>query len=399
MDMSDTEFSIPIGPQHPALKEPVSFLFKVDGEVVVDVEPRLGYNHRGIEKAMEARTYIQNLYLTERVCGICSNAHQTLYAMNVEDVAGIVIPPRAKYLRTFIHELERIHSHLLWVGVAAHEIGFDTLFYYVWRDREVVLDMLEEISGNRVNYAFNAIGGVRRDIPSDKIPKFQKALDILAERTKYYTQVATTESTIINRAAGVGYCSKADMIRLCGCGPHARASGVNKDTRRDNTYLAYDEVPFNVVTAESGDVLGNVVVRVGELVESVGIAKYVLDHLPDGPIREKFNPLQKIPEGEATNMIEAQRGEDIHYLCSKGDNKPYRYKIRAPTMANIPSLMVKLKGGYIADIPIVLAGIDPCFSCTDRMVFVDETKEKTWDMTSEEIRKYGIRWYSNGLNK
>jgi NADH-quinone oxidoreductase subunit D len=299
-----------------------------------------------------------------------------------------------------VHELERIHSHLLWVGVAAHEIGFDTLFYYVWRDREVVLDILEEISGNRVNYAWNAIGGVRRDIPADKIPKFQKMLDILAERTVFYTNIAVSESTIINRASGVGFCSKADMIRLCGCGPHARASGVNKDTRRDNTYLAYDEIPdWKVITAESGDVLGNVVVRVGELVESVKICKYVLDHLPEGPIREKFSPLQKLPEGEAVNMIEAQRGEDIHYICSKGDNKPYRYKIRAPTMANIPSLAVKLKGGYIADIPIVLAGIDPCFSCTDRMVFVDEHKEKTWDMTDDELRKYSIRWYADVRNK
>ncbi len=397
--MSGTEFSVPIGPQHPALKEPASFLFKVDGEVVVDVEPRIGYNHRGIEKAFEARTYIQGLYLAERVCGICSNAHQTLYAMNVEDVAGITIPERAKWLRTFVHELERIHSHLLWLGVAAHEIGFDTLFYYVWRDREVVLDILEEISGSRVNYAWVTIGGVRRDIPSDKIPKFQKMLDILSERTKYYTNVAVSEPTITNRAAGVGYCSKADMIRLCGSGPHARASGVNKDTRRDNAYLAYDEIPWNVVTADSGDVLANVVVRVGEVVESVNIAKYVLDHLPESPIKEKFSPLQKVPEGEAVNMVEAQRGEDIHYICSKGENKPYRYKIRAPTLGNIPSLVVKLKGGYIADIPIVLAGIDPCFSCTDRMVFVDEHKEKTWDMTDDELRRYSIRWYADGRNK
>jgi len=399
VEASDREFTIPVGPQHPALKEPASFLFKVDGEVVVDVEPRLGYNHRGIEKAMEARTYIQDLYLVERICGICSNAHQTLYAMNVEEVAGITIPPRAKYLRTFVHELERIHSHLLWVGVAAHEIGFDTLFYYVWRDREVVLDLLEEISGNRVNYAFNAIGGVRRDVPSEKIPKFQKALDVLAERTKYYHGIAASESTILERASGVGYCSKADMLRLCGVGPHARASGVAKDTRHDHPYLAYDEVPFNVITNDGGDVLANVLVRIGELYESVGICKYVLDHLPDGPIREKYSPLAKIPEGEATNMVEAQRGEDIHYILSKGDNKPYRYKIRAPTMANIPSLMVKLKGGYIADIPIVLAGIDPCFSCTDRMVFVDESKDKVWDMNDEELRRYGIRWYQNGNNK
>jgi NADH-quinone oxidoreductase subunit D len=157
-------------------------------------------------------------------------------------------------------------------------------------------------------------------------------------------------------------------------------------------------VPFNVIVYESGDVLGNVLVRVDECVESVGICKYVLDHLPEGQIREKFTPFQKIPEGEATNMVEAQRGELIHYICSKGDNKPYRYKIRAPTMANIPSLVEKLKGGYIADIPIVLAGIDPCFSCTDRMVFVDESKRKKWDMNGEQLRTYGIRWYENGGN-
>jgi len=397
--VSDREFSIPIGPQHPALKEPESFLFKVDGEIVVDVEPRIGYNHRGIEKAMESRTYIQNLYLVERVCGICSNAHQTLYAINVEDVAGIQIPPRAKYLRMFVHELERIHSHMLWLGVAAHEIGFDTLFYYVWRDREVVLDIFEEISGNRVNYAWNTIGGVRRDIQSDKIPKFQKMLDFLEERTNYYLQVASTEPTIIKRTIGVGYCSKADMIRLCGTGPNARASGVSRDIRRDDAYLAYDEVPFDVITEESGDVLANVLVRVGEIIQSVRIAKYVLDHLPDGSISEKFSPFQKVPEGEAVNMVEAQRGEDIHYLYSRGDNKPYRYKIRAPTLGNIPSLIVKLKGGYIADIPIVLAGIDPCFSCTDRMIFLDEVKERTWDMTEDQLRRYGIKWYEKCLNK
>jgi len=391
--MSDREFSVIIGPQHPALKEPASFLFKVDGEVVVDVEPRVGYNHRGIEKAMEARTYIQNLYITERVCGICSNAHQTNYAQTVEDVAGITVPPRAKYIRTFISELERIHSHLLWVGVAAHEIGFDTLFYYVWRDREVVMDLLEMISGNRVNYAMNTIGGVRRDLSKENFPKYHKMLDILAERTKFYAGIATNEKTILGRAAGVGYLSKADMKRLCGVGPNARASGVDYDVRRDNPHLAYDEVPFNVVTNEGGDVLANVLVRIGETVESVGMCKYVLDHLPDGPIREKFSPMAKVQEGEAIGYFEAQRGELVHYIQSRGDVKPYRYKIRAPTLANIPSLAEKLKGGYIADIPIVLAGIDPCFSCTDRMVFVDEDKEKTWEMDGEQLRRYGIEWY------
>jgi membrane-bound hydrogenase subunit alpha len=391
--MSEREFVVPIGPQHPALKEPANFMFKVDGEVVVDVEPRVGYNHRGIEKAMESRTYLQNLYIVERVCGICSNAHQTCYTQNVEEVLGMEIPERAKYIRTFMHELERIHSHLLWLGVAAHEIGFDTLFYYIWRDREVVMDLLEMISGNRVNYAMPTIGGVRRDINKDDFPKFHKMLDILAERTQYYLGVAATEKTILERATGVGYLSKADAIRLSAMGPNARASGVDSDTRRDKPYLLYDEIPFKVYVEEGGDVLANVLVRVNETFEAVNICKYVLDHIPEGPIKVKYSPLGKVPEGEAFSMVEAQRGELVHYIQSRGDNKPYRYKIRAPTLGNIPSVCEKLKGGYIADIPIVLAGIDPCFSCTDRMVFVDEDRDKSWSWTGDELRRYARKWY------
>lgn len=392
--MSEREFVIPIGPQHPALKEPESFLFTVDGEVVVDVEARIGYNHRGIEKAMESRNYIQNLYITERVCGICSNAHQTAYTGSVEEAGGIEIPERAKYIRVFIQELERLHSHLLWVGVAAHEIGFDTMFYLVWRDRELVMDLLEEISGNRVNYAMPTVGGVRRDLNKDNFTRYHKILDTITERTNYYIKVASTEKTILERAVGVGYLGKEDMIRLSGCGPNARSSGVPCDIRKISPYLIYDEIPFEHIYVDNGDVLGQVLVRVLETLESVKICKWVLDNIPDGEIAVKFNPMQRLPEGEAVYLVEAQRGELIHYTISDGKNMPYRHKIRAPTMANIPSLIERLKGGYIADIPITLAGIDPCFSCTDRMVFYDEGKDKTWSWTEGELSKYRKEWYS-----
>ena len=391
--MSERQFIIPIGPQHPALKEPESFYFTVDGEVIVDVEPRIGYNHRGIEKAMESRTYIQNLYIVERVCGICSNAHQTAYTGAVEEVAGIEIPERAKYIRVLMHELERIHSHLLWLGVAAHEIGFDTLFYYVWRDRELVMDLLEEISGNRVNYAMATIGGVRRDINKDNFTRWNKVLDTLAERTNYYIRVASTEKTILDRAVGVGYLSKSDMIRLSGCGPNARSSGVPCDIRVISPYLLYDEIPFEHIYVDNGDVLGQVLVRVLETLEATKICKWVLKNIPEGEIATKFNPMSKVPEGEAVYLVEAQRGELIHYTISNGSNMPYRHKIRAPTLANIPSLVERLKGGYIADIPIVLAGIDPCFSCTDRMVFYDEGKDKSWSWNEEQLRRYSLEWH------
>jgi len=391
--MSDRQFVIPIGPQHPALKEPESFYFTVDGETVIDVEPRIGYNHRGIEKAMEARSYIQNLYITERVCGICSNAHQTAYTGSVEEVAGIEIPERAKYIRVFVQELERLHSHLLWLGVAAHEIGFDTLFYYVWRDREIVMNLLEEISGNRCNYAMPTIGGVRRDLNKDNFPRWHKMVDTIFERTEYYIKVASTEQTILDRAVGVGYLSKSDMIKLSGAGPNARCSGVPCDIRKLNPYLVYDQLDFEHIVVDNGDVLGQVLVRALEVLESCKILKQVMDKIPDGEIRTKFGPLSRIPEGEAAYLVEAQRGELIHYTISDGKNMPYRHKIRAPTLANLPSLVERLKGGYIADIPIVLAGIDPCFSCTDRMVFYDEGKDKKWSWTENDMRKYRTEWF------
>jgi NADH-quinone oxidoreductase subunit D len=395
--MSEREFIIPVGPQHPALKEPENFTFKVEGEYVVDVEPRIGYNHRGIEKAMESRTYIQNLYLVERVCGICSNSHQTCYTQNVEEVLGMEIPERAKYLRVLVAELERIHSHLLWLGVAAHEIGFDTLFYYIWRDREVVMDLLEMVSGNRVNYAIPTIGGVRRDILTAEIPQYKKMLDVLEERTNFYKSIAASEKTVLNRAVGVGVLSKADALRLSATGPNLRCCGVASDVRHDHPYLIYDDIPFNVISYESGDQLAQILVRVDETIESIKICKYCLEHMPDGPIRVKFPPLGKVPDGEAVSLVEAPRGELIHYILSRGADKPYRYKIRAPTLGNIPSLCERLKGGYIADIPIVLAGIDPCFSCTDRMTFIDEKKNSQWNVTGEQLRRYGIEWYQENI--
>ena len=384
----DRQFVIPIGPQHPALKEPESFYFTVDGEVVVDVEPKIGYNHRGIEKAMESRTYIQNLYITERVCGICSNAHQMAYTGSVEEAGGIEIPERAKWIRVFVQELERLHSHLLWLGVAAHEIGFDTLFYYIWRDRELIMDMLEEVTGNRVNYAMPTIGGVRRDISPSNFARWNKTFDVVEERVNYYIKVATTESTIADRAVGVGYLSKSDMIKLNGVGPNARCSGVPCDMRHLNPYLVYDQIDFEHIYVDNGDVLGQVLVRALETLEAIKIERQVLAKIPEGEIKTKFSPMSKVAEGESAFVCEAQRGELIHYHISNGSNMPYRHKIRAPTYSNLLSLVERLKGGYIADIPIVLAGIDPCFSCTDRMVFYDEGKDKTWSWNDAQLRKF-----------
>jgi NADH-quinone oxidoreductase subunit D len=383
---------IPLGPQHPALKEPASFLLSLEGEKVLEAGVRLGYNHRGIEKACEARTYIQDIYLVERVCGICSHSHATCFVQAVEMIAGAEIPKRAQFIRTLVAELERVHSHLLWLGVAGHEVGFDTLFMYTWRDREVVMDILAMLTGNRVNYALNTIGGVRRDFSKEQLEAVLKAVDILEERTKYYIEVATQETTFVNRCLGVGRLSKEEAERLGAVGPTARAAGVNRDTRRDDPYAAYGEVEFDVIIDDHADVLGRAIVRVKELMESYKIIRQLVAAMPEGPVTVKVP--KRIPAGEAVSRYEAPRGEDVHFVRSNGTDKPERVKVRAPTLANLTAISGMIEGGYLADVPIVIAAIDPCFSCTDRMIQVNKIDTGESGLLSwQDLTRYSIDWY------
>lgn len=388
----EKEFKIPIGPQHPALKEPVSFSLALKGERIMGVDVRLGYNHRGIEKACEQRTYIQDVYLVERICGICSHAHSTCFVQAVEEIAGLEVPKRALYIRTLIAELERVHSHLLWLGVAAHEIGFDTLLMFTWRDREVVMDILALLTGNRVNYGINTIGGVRRDISGEEIKEILKAVDILEERTKYYIDVATQEATIIGRLSGVGILSKEDAIKLGAVGPTARASGVARDIRKDDPYAAYAEMKFNVITDDHNDVFGRAVVRLLELLESFKMIRQSVNELPAGPIAVRAP--RKIPAGEAVSRYEAPRGEDMHYVKANGTDMPERVKVRAPTLANVQAVRHMLRDRYLADMPIVVAAIDPCFSCTDRLIKIERQDKNEEEIISwQDLHDYSIEWY------
>jgi len=386
------EFRVPIGPQHPALKEPASFSIALKGEKIIGVDVRLGYNHRGIEKACEERTYIQDVYLVERICGICSHAHSTCFVQAVEEIAGIEVPKRALYIRSLIAELERIHSHLLWLGVAAHEIGFDTLLMFTWRDREIVMDVLAELTGNRVNYGINAIGGVRRDMGKDKIPEILKRINVLEERTKYYIEVATQETTVVNRLSGVGKVKKDDALKLGAVGPTARASGIARDVRKYDPYAAYNELSFDLITDDHNDVYGRTIVRVKELIESYKMIRQILKDMPDGPIAVKAP--RKIPAGEAVSRYEAPRGELMHYVKANGTDKPERVKVRTPTLANIQAVKHMLREMYLADVPIVVAAIDPCFSCTDRLIELKDIDKKDSSVIDwQRLRQYSIEWY------
>ncbi|HEX7976259.1 MAG TPA: NADH-quinone oxidoreductase subunit C [Anaerolineales bacterium] len=247
------KFVIPIGPQHPALKEPGRFEFTVDGEIVTAASVRLGYVHRGIEKACEQRNWTQDLYLLERICGICSHHHAYAYSLAVEQLAHVEAPPRAQAIRELVAGLERIHSHLLWLGVAAHEAGFDTLFMYSWRDRETVMDILEALTGNRVNYSANVLGGVKCDVDARQHKTMHTGLDYLEKRASHYLEIVTTDAAFLQRTRGVGTTTYEQAQLLGIIGPTARASGLTRDIRVEAPYGSYTHFPISVVTETAGE--------------------------------------------------------------------------------------------------------------------------------------------------
>jgi NADH-quinone oxidoreductase subunit D len=300
------------------------------------------------------------------------------------------IPPRAQYIRTIIAELERMHSHLLWLGVAAHLIGFNTLFMWTWRDREAVQDTLEEMSGNRVHYGMNEIGGVRRDLTTAQVTAALGRLPILEERVNKYVDMVNYEETMLIRFRGVGKLSKEEALRYGTVGPTARASGIDYDVRKDDPYLAYADAPWNVVTDTHGDVYGRTRVRVWELQESLKIVRFCLENLPEGPIRV---PVPKnAPKGEILSRYEAPRGELAHFIRTNGTDKVERVDIRTPTLANWTSVAMCLVNQNIADIPVIVAAIDPCLSCTSRITLVDNQTKKEGVIGFEElVRRYRSR--------
>jgi NADH-quinone oxidoreductase subunit D len=383
---------IPIGPYHPALKEPEFFKLYTKGEEVVDVDIRIGYNHRGIEKLSESMTFEQVTFLVERICGICSNVHPLCFVQAVEDIAQIEVPDRARYIRTIIAELERIHSHLLWVGVAGHLIGFDTLLMWSWKWREPILDIFEIVTGNRQNYAMMAVGGVRRDIKPEHVPLILRTMKETKKNVRKLIGMVMEDRVTRARLERVGILTKEDARKYCVVGPTARGSGLQIDVRKDHPYAAYKELSFEVPVRNEGDVMARTVVRLEELIQSVEIVEQAVSSLPGGDIRAEF---KEVPPGEGIGQVEAPRGEDIHYVKSNGTNMPERHKVRAPSYVNIPSLKPQLIGYTIADAPIIIGSIDPCFSCTDRVSVVDVESGEERILTEEEFielsRKHGTK--------
>lgn len=365
---------IPVGPYHPLQEEPEFFQLYVEGEHVVGLDIQIGYNHRGIEKLAEQKTFDQIIFLVERICGICSTSHPMASVNAIEDLCGIQVPERALYIRTIVCELERIHSHLLWLGLAGHFIGYNTVWQWAWKYREIVCDVLEKISGNRQSYAMMKVGGVRRDIPKEDIPEYLSAMDKLTPILDMFKGAVMDDPVIHARLKGIGVLTKEDIHNYGALGPTARASGVAIDVRRDHPYAAYDRLDWNVITCQNGDVFDKAVVRILEMYESVKMIKQALKEMPEGKIDAK---VKEIPPGEGIGHAEAPRGEVYHYVRSDGTNRPVRYKIRAPSYMNVPTNQTAVIGESVADATIILAAVDPCYCCTERMAAVDRDTGKT----------------------
>ncbi len=369
-------YSLPIGPQHPMYVEAENISVKVDGETITGVDINIGYMHRGIEELMQRRNYIQGIYLAERICGICSGIHSMTYCQVVENLLELEIPERARLIRMVVLELERLHSHLLYLGVMGYQMGLDTVFMYSWKDREYVLDMLELVSGNRVNYAMPTIGGVRRDIPSAKAGEIAKLLGKLDERARYYGKVFGSDRSIRARSAGLGLLPKGFCLDHSIIGPVARASGIRTDVRADVPYLLYDDMDWKVIVDKGSDVKARVMVKVLEMHQSISILSTCINRL--GKMDDRTLMSKKpffIPPDEAIAVTEAPRGELIYYARSNGTDTPERMRIKTPSFTNLVyCLPPMLKEQQLADLPVIVASADPCFSCCDRVQVVDERR-------------------------
>ena len=400
--MSKETYSIPIGPVHPSLKEPMTFNFEIYGEHIENVNLAPGDNHRGIEFMGMQRNPIQIIYLAERICGICSASHPFAFCKAVENAAGIEVPERGQYIRVIIAELERIHSHILWAGVAAHELGFDSVLYISWRAREEVLDLLEYLTGNRINYGIFMIGGVRRDISKEQVPRIQKALDYYKDIYGKLEDIFLNDPTIALRTKNVGVLTKEDALRLCAVGPTARASGIKKDVRQDQPYSAYADLEVKAITPDvltgeiNGDIYDRIIVRLLELVQSIQIIEQCLDNMPSGEIiKEKklvklLNQLKKA-KGEGIGRHEAPRGECIHYVKLAETEVPEVWKARAPTYNNLMTWVPMLLGQQIADIPIVIASIDPCIACMDRVTILNKANGQKDVLTKKDLHELSVQ--------
>ena len=367
MVLKTEPFIINIGPQHPSTHGVFRMRLTLDGEVVVDVEPVLGYLHRGIEKLAEGRTYIQNIPFTDRLDYLASMTNNLAYVLAVEKLAGVPVPERAEYLRVIMCELQRIASHLIGVGAFLNDCGaFMTPLLYMFREREKILDLFEMVCGQRLTYNYMRIGGVSHDIPDEFLPALSKFVKQMPGFIDEYDQLLAENEILLVRAKGVGILPEELAINASASGPVLRGSGVKWDIRKADPYSIYDRFEFDIPTGSVGDAYDRYWVRIQEMRQSVRIIKQAMEQLPPGEVWAKM-PLRLCPPaGEAYGHVEAPKGELGFYLVSDNSSKPYRFHVRAPSLINLTALRDMLIGWKLADAIIIFGSIDVCLAEVDR---------------------------------
>jgi formate hydrogenlyase subunit 5 len=378
---------IPLGPLHVTSDEPGHFRLFVDGEDIIDADYRMFYVHRGMEKLAETRMgYNEVTFLADRICGICGYAHSVAYASSVENALGITVPARGQAIRSVLLETERLHSHLLNLGLACHFVGFDTGFMQFFRVREKAMTLAELLTGSRKTYAINLIGGVRRDILGEQRLTTLRLVGELRAEVSRLVDVLMTTSNLSGRVTGVGKLDTQIARDFSPVGPVVRASGHRRDTRVDHPFAGYGGVTLPVHTKTDGDVLSRILVRVEEVYDSISIIEQLLDNTPGGPILTEDFVYQ--PHKFALGFVEAPRGEDIHWSMTGDNQKLYRWRCRASTYNNWPVLRYMLRGNTVSDAPLIVASIDPCYSCTDRVTVVDVRKAQSKVIAYKEMERY-----------
>lgn len=353
---------IPFGPQHPVLPEPIHLDLVLEDEKVVEAIPNIGFIHRGLELLCEKKPFQDMVLVAERICGICSLVHGVGFCQGVEQIMNIQVPERAQLLRVFWSELSRIHSHILWLGLAADAIGFESLFMHSWRVRELVLDIFEETTGGRVIFDATKVGGVRKDINKTDFARLMKQIDKIEEEFKAFSDVFINDFTVIHRWSNVGTLTKQQAIDLGAAGPVLRASGVKSDMRMLK-YGGYEKIDFEPIVTDTCDCYGRGVVRVKEVYQSFDIIRQVYSKIPEGEVEAK---VVGFPKGEFFSRVEQPRGEVVYFIKGNGTKFLDRFRVRTPTFANVPPLVQMLAGCDLADVPAIVLSIDPCISCTER---------------------------------
>lgn len=363
------------GPQHPSTHGVFRMDLTLDGEIVVKAVPHVGFLHRAVEKLCESLAYVQITPIVDKNDYVAPMTNEQALNMAFEKLLNLEVPRRARWMRTLFAELQRIASHLLWLGTFALDLGGalgggSTVFIYCFRERELILDLFEEVTGARFHYNTHTIGGNRHDIPAGWSAKVHQALDVIANRLSEYEGMTLDNKIFVARTRGVGVLDADLALELGITGPILRACGVDHDLRRDAPFHAYNEVQVHVVTATGGDCLARAQVRLGEMRESIRLIREMVDNVPAGGINSGKPikvPLQtKIPPGQTYVAIETPRGELGTYLISDGSQFPYRLKIRPPSLHALSALPYILPGATVSDAVAILGSLDPIMGEVDR---------------------------------